>query len=696
MRRIVNKLFFMFLAIAFICFGGVVLAEEKNQVHAFNATFEFVSNVKTVDLGYGITHIKDIAKSTKLKDGELLPQSVNILEIPSTEDVRIVNWVHSNPNSWSKQTVRTMANDFENKNPGWVVVAAINGDFFDIDGDDKRLPYQTNGVTVSMGETYRPFTNAQTIGFKNDGSSNSMVAGKKFEVSPHYLNIYDNDGNVIYEKEVKHFNEEPLDGEVSIWYTYKNEKGEMIKMTLPEENSFYINAPTKILPMSTSNVYLKGKINAINQSVEMYYGQCGIQTNNQEIKNLLEIGTTIRIQQNVIGDYADCTDITGGGVTLVKDGEAIDNTSDSDTHPRTCVGIKKDGTLVFMTVDGRQESLDMYGMAYNELSATMLYYGCNEAYNLDGGGSTTMLTRNQFGDFDVENSPSDGVERHDSNSIFVVVPEIYLEVNDVSSTEVVIDYKGSSDRNIVVKDIEVTLNGETKIINEFPYTWKGLEKQTAYDIYASYKITYKGIEKKKETFPIKINTGAEKPLLENSYYYVYNNKVYINYSIDNPDGLKIMINLASGKKLYELKALKTIISYDLSSIVKDNIVIKLGYNINSSHSKYQEDDYKLEERNIESVKKKVTFNLNGGKMGVEEITYIPGVGISNLPIPKKPLHKFIGWKCDGQFISKIPTTFDKDIELIAVYEKGCQKSHTEILISTLSLASLAVLVLRKK
>ena len=83
-------------------------------------------------------------------------------------------------------------------------------------------------------------------------------------------------------------------------------------------------------------------------------------------------------------------------------------------------------------------------------------------------------------------------------------------------------------------------------------------------------------------------------------------------------------------------------------------------------------------------------------MGVEEITYIPGVGISNLPIPKKPLYKFIGWKCDGQFISKIPTTFDKDIELIAVYEKGCQKSHNEILISTLSLASLAVLVLRKK
>ena len=697
MKKILNKLLCLALIVTFVCFGGIVLAEEKSQVKVLGATFEVVSNVKTVDLGYGITHIKDVAKSSKKEDGELLSQSVNILEIPSVEDVRIVNWIYSTPTSWTKQTVRAMANDFESKNPGWVVVAAINGDFFDIDGDDRRLPNQTNGVTVSMGETYRPFTNAQTIGFKNDGSSNSMVAGKKFEVSAHYLNIYDNDGNVIYEKEVKHFNEEPSDGEVAIWYTYKDKEGNIVEMTLPEENSFHVKVPVKLLPMTTENVYAKGQITEVNKSVEMYYGQFGIQTNNQEIKELLEKGTTIRIQQNVIGDYAECTEITGGGVTLIKDGEAVDNTSNTDTHPRTCVGIRKDGTLIFMTVDGRQAGSGMHGMAYNELSATMLYYGCNEAYNLDGGGSTTMLTRNQFGDFNVENSPSDGGnERHDSNSLFVVVPEIYLQVEKVSDRDVIIDCKGSTDKNIIVKDIEVTLNGKTKIINSFPYVWDGLENQTSYDISASYKLTYKDIEKKKEIFPIRISTGGEKPTLENSYYFIYNNKVYISYSIVNPDSLKVMSNFVSGKRFDELRATSTVLSYDLTAINKDSVVIQLGYNLGSSHSKYQEEDFILEERDIESVKKKVLFNLDGGKMDIKEMEYIPGIGLKALPIPKKMMHKFVGWKLDGKIISIIPTTLDKDIELIAVYEKGCQKSHVEILISTLSLVSLAVLVLRKK
>ena len=191
MKKTISKVLCLILTITFICFGSVVLAQEKSQVKVLNATYEVVSNVKTVDLGYGITHTKDISKSTKLADGELLPQSVNVLEVPSKEDVRVVSWTLSNSSGWSKATVRAMANDFENKNPGWVVVAAVNGDFFDIDGNDKRLPYQTGGVTVSEGETYRPFTNAQSIGFKNDGSAYPFVADKKFEVSGHYLNIYD-------------------------------------------------------------------------------------------------------------------------------------------------------------------------------------------------------------------------------------------------------------------------------------------------------------------------------------------------------------------------------------------------------------------------------------------------------------------------------------------------------------------------
>lgn len=696
MKKLIKRLLCLVLITVLVCTGTIAFASESNQIKAFGATYEFVSNVKTVDLGYGIKHIKDVAKSTKTSDGELLAQSVNILEIPSVEDVRIVNWALSSSTSWTKQTVRAMAKDFEDRNPGWVVVAAINGDFFDIKGNNKALPYQTNGVTVSNGETYRPFTNLQTIGFKNDGSSYSLVADKKFEVSNHFLNIYDENGNIIYEKEVKYFNQSPEDGEVAIWYTYNDANGIAIKKTLPGNNTYLVKAPIKLLPMSDSNVYAKGVISSINQETEMFYGQFGIETNNQEIKNLLKEGVTIRIQQNLIGDYAECTDITGGGVTLVKNGEAIDNTADTNTHPRTCVGIKEDGTIVFMTVDGRQALNDMNGMAYNELSATLLYYGCYEAYNLDGGGSTTLITRNEFGDFDVQNSPSDGGERNDSNSLLVVVPEISLKVNSVSDTEVVIDYNESKDNNIKISDIKVSLNGETRIINEYPYTWSGLNPTSKYDITAAYTITYKNTTKEKEIFPIQITTGNIRPTLGDSYYFIYNDKIYIKYSILNPNNIKIYSKIVSGKSYNDLTKAEGIAQYDINKVDKNNVSIKIGYNLLSSVSEYEELTYVLEERDVESVKKKITLNLNGGKLDVDELYYIPGVGVSDLPTPKKMFSKFVGWQYNGNIIKQVPRNIDENIELTAIYSKGCSSNTAQLLIQTLGLLSLAIIIIRKK
>ena len=59
-------------------------------------------------------------------------------------------------------------------------------------------------------------------------------------------------------------------------------------------------------------------------------------------------------------------------------------------HPRTAVGIKKDGKILFVTVDGRQADFTE-GMSIFELAALFRELGCVEAINLDGGGSTTMV-----------------------------------------------------------------------------------------------------------------------------------------------------------------------------------------------------------------------------------------------------------------------------------------------------------------
>ena len=72
--------------------------------------------------------------------------------------------------------------------------------------------------------------------------------------------------------------------------------------------------------------------------------------------------------------------------------------------PRTALGIKKDGTLLRVGVDGRNNN--SAGLTLAELATYMLRLGAREAVNFDGGGSSVMAINGL-----VVNKPSDGKER---------------------------------------------------------------------------------------------------------------------------------------------------------------------------------------------------------------------------------------------------------------------------------------------
>ncbi len=85
-------------------------------------------------------------------------------------------------------------------------------------------------------------------------------------------------------------------------------------------------------------------------------------------------------------------------------------------HPRTAVGIDQDGKqLFFVTIDGRQSF--SRGATMVELANLMTELGAEDALNLDGGGSTTMVAPNRSGAVTVRNSPSDGQQRLVPNGI---------------------------------------------------------------------------------------------------------------------------------------------------------------------------------------------------------------------------------------------------------------------------------------
>ncbi|MFY7953374.1 MAG: phosphodiester glycosidase family protein, partial [Armatimonadaceae bacterium] len=70
-------------------------------------------------------------------------------------------------------------------------------------------------------------------------------------------------------------------------------------------------------------------------------------------------------------------------------------------NPRTAVGICRDGSLLLMVVDGRQESLSQ-GATLEELADLMISLGAVDAVNFDGGGSSTMVVEGA-----VVNAPSE-------------------------------------------------------------------------------------------------------------------------------------------------------------------------------------------------------------------------------------------------------------------------------------------------
>lgn len=93
-------------------------------------------------------------------------------------------------------------------------------------------------------------------------------------------------------------------------------------------------------------------------------------------------------------------------------------------HPRTCVGIKPDGTVLLLVVDGRIPEYSN-GATLVDLARMMQSYGAERALNLDGGGSSAMYTRNG-GEYILRSRPADlfrptaRLIRKDYNSLLIV------------------------------------------------------------------------------------------------------------------------------------------------------------------------------------------------------------------------------------------------------------------------------------
>ncbi len=135
----------------------------------------------------------------------------------------------------------------------------------------------------------------------------------------------------------------------------------------------------------------------------------------------------------VIGSAADYSkyaatleNAVGGWHFILKNGKISDvgvGSEHGDTrHPRTAVGIMPDGTVVIIVVDGRQPAISN-GASLAEMAILLREMGCINGLELDGGGSSTFVLKEDSSFVTKNNVSSGGTLRNVATSLLICLPE---------------------------------------------------------------------------------------------------------------------------------------------------------------------------------------------------------------------------------------------------------------------------------
>ena len=619
---------FITLFILFVSASINTSAEDESKTEVDGGYYRVEETLEEYELEYGLSSVnyKHEKAYTAITDSQRLigyecggstyssnPLELNkeysqnsfILELKKNSNLQIVVWSCISNGSWNLSTILQTAEDFEKKNPGYKVIAGVNGDFFDINAGN-AYPYTVSGTMVSNGEVLKVYQYWPAINFKNDGSS---VPITKVD-TPTWdafmtLSIYDDNDNITKTFKIDKVNEEPNEGETSAYYGLYEKEGQAHNCKYVDvSNAFIIKDSDAItVPFSNESFYGKGEITNYGQDT-LKENQFAIVTKNDEVLKEICVGKTIRVQYNLTGELENANNVSGGVSTFVKDSKHIELDHYDYMqyrYPRTLVGYTADGDIIFGVTDGRQASNGYYGLNGVESAAQMIHYGCVEAYSFDGGGSSTMVILKD-GKLTCVNNPSDGSLRRDGNAILIVSRVPDLEIDYTSKpTEI----------TIVVKELEkmqgydnffVSLNGQILALVDGKATFTNLKPNTSYKytVYIEKDVGYGLMPYSDDVY-----TQKEMFVLEDIVLNKTDNTYYTSLNIKDEQSCIITSAIYLGNKRISLKK-------GMYSIPDEYI----NYLLSNSKDAYLVITYKLSEKD-EAVE--VKYNLKELKFASADV-----------------------------------------------------------------------------
>ena len=366
------------------------------------------------------------AKDTLLNQETQL--STNVFWSTAYSDLRTENLITYTPNRdvtpivtygdvlTDRSKVSDMAKTLEAQ--GYRVVAGINGDFYNV---GNGLPI---GIVVTEGQLRSSDAGYYAIGFRADGTAVLGKPGVKVSADLGYTGYDSYGASTQVVRQVTAVNKARVATGGIYLYTYdfnakhttgNTEAGVDVVCTI-EDGGLTIGGT---LTATVEQVLEASSATSIGP--DQIVLSANLQSDSYHVDALRNIPVGSEITLTLTGNdgWDDVEYAVGALYSLVEHGNVVSGLQ-AGVNPRTAVGQKPDGTLVFYTIDGRKSGHSI-GASMTQVAQRLIELGCETALCLDGGGSTTLsITEPDELEAKTFNTPSDGGERAVSNQIFLV------------------------------------------------------------------------------------------------------------------------------------------------------------------------------------------------------------------------------------------------------------------------------------
>ena len=352
--------------------------------------------------------------------------STNVFWSSSSSDLRTENLITYMPNKavtpivtfgdvlTDKSKVSTMAKQLEEQ--GYRVVAGINGDFYNV---GTGLPI---GIVVTDGLLRSSDAGYYAVGFRKDGSA---VLGKPGVKVTADLGYKDAASGIRITRQLAGVNKARVSAGGIYLYTYEfndrhttgNTEAGIDVICSVEDGQLAIGDTLtlrveQVVEAAAATAIRKGQVVlSVNLKSDAYHVNA---------LRYVPVGAEINVDVTAASDEWNDVDYAVGALySLVENGAAVSGLQ-AGAAPRTAVGQRADGSLVFYTIDGRKSGHSI-GASMSQVAARLIELGCETALCLDGGGSTTLsITEPDELAAKTVNKPSEGSERAVTNHIFLV------------------------------------------------------------------------------------------------------------------------------------------------------------------------------------------------------------------------------------------------------------------------------------